>query len=56
LGRKKLARKPCVNCGTTDTPQWRQGVNGVRNLCNACGVRFRKGQLDHLYKLASAGK
>mmetsp|Transcript_31558 Transcript_31558/g.81660 ORF Transcript_31558/g.81660 Transcript_31558/m.81660 type:complete len:415 (-) Transcript_31558:182-1426(-) len=47
LGRKKLARKPCAYCGTTDTPQWRQGLNGERNLCNACGVKFRKGQLNH---------
>mmetsp|Transcript_37922 Transcript_37922/g.95947 ORF Transcript_37922/g.95947 Transcript_37922/m.95947 type:complete len:448 (-) Transcript_37922:265-1608(-) len=47
LGRKKLARKPCAYCGTTDTPQWRQGLNGERNLCNACGVKFRKGHLNH---------
>jgi hypothetical protein len=41
------ARKPqdvtCLNCGTQQTPQWRRGPDGPRTLCNACGVRFKKG-------------
>jgi len=45
LGRRRLKRMPCVSCGTLDTPQWRRGLNGERNLCNACGVKFRKGLL-----------
>ncbi|CAG9467481.1 unnamed protein product [Pedinophyceae sp. YPF-701] len=33
----------CHNCGATSTPQWRCGPDGPRTLCNACGVRFKKG-------------
>ncbi|KXZ51715.1 hypothetical protein GPECTOR_11g163 [Gonium pectorale] len=33
----------CRNCGATQTPQWRCGPEGPRTLCNACGVRFKKG-------------
>jgi hypothetical protein len=33
----------CHNCGATQTPQWRAGPDGPRTLCNACGVRFKKG-------------
>jgi len=31
---------PCVNCGTTETPEWRTGSEGY--LCNACGLRKAK--------------
>ena len=33
----------CRNCGAHQTPQWRCGPEGPRTLCNACGVRFKKG-------------
>jgi hypothetical protein len=33
----------CLNCGSMDTPQWRVGPLGPRTLCNACGVRYKKG-------------
>ncbi|KAG2501314.1 hypothetical protein HYH03_001108 [Edaphochlamys debaryana] len=33
----------CRNCGAKETPQWRCGPEGPRTLCNACGVRFKKG-------------
>ncbi|KAL6753374.1 hypothetical protein V8C86DRAFT_2727053 [Haematococcus lacustris] len=33
----------CHNCGVLDTPQWRCGPNGPRTLCNACGLRYKKG-------------
>lgn len=33
----------CLNCGRQKTPQWRVGPEGPKTLCNACGVRFRKG-------------
>lgn len=36
-------RQACRNCSTTQTPQWREGPEGARTLCNACGLRFRKG-------------
>uniref|UniRef100_A0A061RNS3 GATA-type domain-containing protein n=1 Tax=Tetraselmis sp. GSL018 TaxID=582737 RepID=A0A061RNS3_9CHLO len=31
--------KACSQCGTTRTPQWREGPNGPKTLCNACGVK-----------------
>lgn len=43
---KKKVIKPrnfCRNCGAMSTPQWRCGPEGPRTLCNACGVRWRKG-------------
>ena len=33
----------CRNCATHQTPQWRCGPEGPRTLCNACGVRYKKG-------------
>lgn len=42
-------RLRCVHCHTTETPLWRTGPDGPRSLCNACGVRFKKGKLV-LYK------
>lgn len=34
--------KTCANCGRTDSPEWRVGPSGARNLCNACGLRWAK--------------
>ncbi|KAK9831381.1 hypothetical protein WJX81_007763 [Elliptochloris bilobata] len=42
-GNKKGRRMTCRNCGTHQTPQWRCGPEGPRSLCNACGVRYKKG-------------
>lgn len=36
------AQKQCANCGRTDSPEWRVGPSGIRNLCNACGLRWAK--------------
>jgi hypothetical protein len=33
----------CRACGAHATPQWRCGPDGPRTLCNACGVRYKKG-------------
>lgn len=41
-------RKSCIQCGNEKTPQWRQGPNGPRSLCNACGVAFMKGGCEAL--------
>eukprot|EP00798_Chlamydomonas_sp_ICE-L_P028984 gene28984-32172_t len=40
---KSSSRLICTSCKTTSTPQWREGPQGARTLCNACGLRFRKG-------------
>ena len=39
----KKIKRGCLNCGQVKTPQWRMGPEGPKTLCNACGVRFRKG-------------
>ena len=39
----KKMKRGCLNCGQQKTPQWRMGPEGPKTLCNACGVRFRKG-------------
>ncbi|KAK4538281.1 hypothetical protein CDCA_CDCA17G4306 [Cyanidium caldarium] len=35
----------CDHCGTHHTPLWRPGPNGPKTLCNACGVKWKKGTL-----------
>lgn len=39
----------CLHCLITETPLWRAGPDGPKTLCNACGVRYKKGKLV-LYK------
>jgi len=39
----KKCRRGCLNCQAQKTPQWRMGPDGPKTLCNACGVRYRKG-------------
>jgi hypothetical protein len=34
--------KACANCGTRNTPEWRRGPSGNRDLCNSCGLRWAK--------------
>eukprot|EP00879_Flechtneria_rotunda_P001503 GHRR01001660.1.p1 GENE.GHRR01001660.1~~GHRR01001660.1.p1 ORF type:complete len:1310 (+),score=607.85 GHRR01001660.1:230-4159(+) len=34
--------KVCCECGATQTPQWREGPQGPKTLCNACGVRYQR--------------
>lgn len=37
--------RACYYCGTSSTAQWRSGPVEFPVLCNACGVRHRKGKL-----------
>jgi hypothetical protein len=37
----------CVQCGTEKTPMWRSGPSGAKTLCNACGVRWKKGRISY---------
>mmetsp|Transcript_57916 Transcript_57916/g.87297 ORF Transcript_57916/g.87297 Transcript_57916/m.87297 type:complete len:206 (+) Transcript_57916:27-644(+) len=32
----------CTQCQTSDTPCWREGPEGTRTLCNACGIRWKR--------------
>ncbi|KAG8908506.1 hypothetical protein FRB99_005865 [Tulasnella sp. 403] len=32
----------CVSCGIDNSPEWRKGESGVKNLCNACGLRYAR--------------
>uniref|UniRef100_A0A7S4MN26 GATA-type domain-containing protein n=1 Tax=Vannella robusta TaxID=1487602 RepID=A0A7S4MN26_9EUKA len=32
----------CAQCQTSDTPCWREGPQGARTLCNACGIRWKR--------------
>jgi PAS domain S-box-containing protein len=38
--------KDCANCHTMNTPEWRRGPSGNRDLCNSCGLRYAK-QVSH---------
>jgi PAS domain S-box-containing protein len=35
-------QKDCANCHTHNTPEWRRGPSGQRDLCNSCGLRWAK--------------
>lgn len=46
--RVKLPDMParrCGYCGARSTVQWRSGPKDIPILCNACGVKYRKGKL-----------
>jgi hypothetical protein len=47
---KARADKQCVHCGSSETPQWREGPEGRGTLCNACGVRHRQKRLLPEYR------
>lgn len=36
------AIRDCANCHTRNTPEWRRGPSGNRDLCNSCGLRWAK--------------
>lgn len=43
----------CTHCGVSsnDTPMMRNGPDGARSLCNACGLSWaNKGMMRYLYK------
>jgi hypothetical protein len=35
-------KRDCANCHRKETPEWRRGPSGNRDLCNGCGLRWRK--------------
>ncbi|KAJ1264946.1 hypothetical protein BS78_08G039500 [Paspalum vaginatum] len=48
--RPRDSAKRCLHCGSSSTPQWREGPMGRSTLCNACGVRYRQGRLLPEYR------
>uniref|UniRef100_A0A0V0I6V5 GATA transcription factor n=1 Tax=Solanum chacoense TaxID=4108 RepID=A0A0V0I6V5_SOLCH len=48
------AVRKCLHCEITKTPQWRTGPMGPKTLCNACGVRYKKGRLYPEYRPAAS--
>ncbi|KAF9885141.1 blue light receptor [Aspergillus nanangensis] len=40
--KEQPPKNGCANCRTHETPEWRRGRSGKRNLCNACGLRWFK--------------
>ncbi|KAI9000584.1 hypothetical protein BD414DRAFT_405786 [Trametes punicea] len=32
----------CASCKVTQSPEWRKGPSGKKDLCNACGLRFAR--------------
>jgi PAS domain S-box-containing protein len=47
-GKKVVEQKICAQCHRQDSPEWRRGPNGPKELCNACGLRYKS-----MYKKAS---
>ncbi|GAM26839.1 hypothetical protein SAMD00019534_100140 [Acytostelium subglobosum LB1] len=41
IKKSSSPNRVCLNCKTTDTPEWRRGPQGAKTLCNACGIRYR---------------
>ncbi|PVV01101.1 hypothetical protein BB560_004494 [Smittium megazygosporum] len=42
FGIKKQKISKCLSCGVTHSPEWRKGPEGVKTLCNACGLRYSR--------------
>lgn len=36
------SNKRCFHCQSSKTPEWRAGPYGCENICNACGLFYRK--------------
>jgi len=41
-GNGSAVVRDCANCHKRDTPEWRRGPSGNRDLCNSCGLRWAK--------------
>ncbi|KAF9313797.1 hypothetical protein BG003_004819 [Podila horticola] len=40
--RVNQEEKACESCHTTNSPEWRRGPSGKKDLCNACGLRYSR--------------
>ncbi|KAJ3287360.1 blue light receptor [Rhizoclosmatium sp. JEL0117] len=47
-GPKSRPLKPghCKKCGITASREWRKGPHGLKTLCNACGLRYKRKPWD----------
>ncbi|KAG0453327.1 hypothetical protein HPP92_025726 [Vanilla planifolia] len=52
--RGKEGKRKCRHCEAEETPQWREGPEGPKTLCNACGVRYKSGRLVPEYRPANS--
>ena len=48
-------QKDCANCHTKNTPEWRRGPSGLRDLCNSCGLRWAKQVCSYSLPIALDG-
>jgi hypothetical protein len=48
--RNRQVQRTCSHCQSSETPQWREGPDGRRTLCNACGLRYRSHRLLPEYR------
>ncbi|KAJ8753391.1 hypothetical protein K2173_019790 [Erythroxylum novogranatense] len=46
----------CGNCDTTSAPLWRNSPRGPKSLCNACRIRFKKGERKTTAKMQTTQK
>ncbi|KAJ8325155.1 hypothetical protein O5D80_006112 [Batrachochytrium dendrobatidis] len=44
-GHGGTPNRKCNYCGATSTPMWRHGPGIYTNLCNSCGVKWRRGKI-----------
>lgn len=44
--------RDCANCHTRNTPEWRRGPSGQRDLCNSCGLRWAKQVSSPIFDLS----
>ncbi|KAI8610362.1 hypothetical protein BC830DRAFT_1084815 [Chytriomyces sp. MP71] len=49
-GPKSRPLKPghCRKCGVRESREWRKGPHGMKTLCNACGLRYKRKPWDIL--------
>jgi hypothetical protein len=48
--RNRQVQRTCSHCQSSETPQWREGPDGRRTLCNPCGLRYRPHRLLPEYR------
>jgi hypothetical protein len=52
--RNREVQRTCSHCQSSKTPQWREGPDGRRTLCNACGLRYKSHRLVPEYRTAES--